>query len=268
LKIEKNEFMRSSQHLPLLIIILFFLSACGSLTAPKPGPGIPVEPSESQVLLAEFKDINSTLKHFKGIGKIKLQQKGQIRIDERIAWVGSAPSKLSLAVFISGFPAIKLASDGQWLYYYESGREKNVFKKIRTNDPSLKRLIYIPIKTSEIVTLIAGRIPLRDYHSSRLVMLPDSSGHVLELKNRWWGVLEKLYLDAAKTRIRQIEFFNRRGALEYRVTFEKMKTISGYRVPVLLNISNDEGIDVQFKVDRFWANIEILPSMFVLEPPG
>jgi hypothetical protein len=139
---------------------------------------------------------------------------------------------------------------------------------MRTDDPSLKRLILIPIKTSEIVTLIAGRIPLREYHSARLAMLPNGSGHVLELKNRWWGVLEKLYLDETKTRVRQIEFFNRLGSLEYRVNFEKMKTIDGFRVPFLWKISNDEGIDVQFKIDRFWANIEVSPDMFVLEPPG
>ena len=260
--------MRSIQPLPLLLIIAFFLNACGSLSAPKPHIGIPAEPSELQALLSAVKNRNSTLEHFKGIGKIKLRQNGKTLIDERIAWVGSKPAKLSLAVLVSGFPAIKLASDGQWLYYYEAGREKSIYKKMRADDPSLKRLISIPIKASEIVTLMAGRIPLRDYHSARLMMLPKGNGYVLELENRWWGVLEKLYLDDAKTRIRQIELFSRLGSLEYRVNFEKMKTIEGYQIPFLMHISNDEGIDVQFKADRFWVNIEVTPAMFVLEPTG
>ena len=252
----------------MLIALAFYLTACGSLTAPKTGPGIPAAPDEPQVLLAEVKDRNTTLKHFKGIGKIKLRQNGKTLIDERIAWIGSEPSKLSLVVLVSGFPAIKMASDGQWLYYLESGREETVFKKMRANDPSLKRLISIPIRTSEIVAILAGRIPLREHHSLRLNFPEGGSGPVLELKNRWWGVLQKLYFDETKKQLHQVEFFNRTGSLEYRVKFENMKTSDGYRIPQRLHLSNDEGIDVLFRIDRFWANIEVSPSMFVLKPTG
>ena len=260
--------MRNTLLLPFLIIIAIYVNACGTLTVPKPGRGVPAELSEPETILADFKSKNSTLKHFKGVGRIELRQNGRPLIDERIVWIASEPSKLSIAVLVSGFPAIKLASDGQWLYYYEAGREKNIFKKLRKDDPSLERLISIPIRTSEIVTLIAGRVPLRDYNSSRLLTLPDASGFILELKNSWWGVLEKIYLDETKTRIRKIDFFNRLGALEYSVKFEKVNLIDGYRIPVLLNISNDEGVAVQFKVDRFWANVEVSPSMFELKPTG
>lgn len=260
--------MKRFKHLPLLIVMAICLSACGSLTTTKPGPEISAEADEPQVLLAEVKDRNTTLKHFKGIGKIKLRQNGKTLIDERIAWIGSEPSKLSLVVLVSGFPAIKMASDGKWLYYLESGREETVYKKMRADDPSLKRLISIPIRTSEIVAILAGRIPLREHHSLRLDLPESGSGPVLELKNRWWGVLQKLYFDETKKQLHQVEFFNKMGSLEYRVKFENMKTNNGYRIPHRLHLSNDEGVDVLFRIDRFWANIEVSPSMFVLQPTG
>ena len=95
----------------------------------------------------------------------------------------------------------------------------------------------------------------------------SGKGYVLVLKRRWWGVTEKIFLDETKSRVRQTEFYNRSGSLVYLARFDEMQTINGYRVPALLSITNGEGIDLQLVVNRYWADVDVSPSMFVLNPP-
>jgi hypothetical protein len=46
-----------------------------------------------------------------------------------------------------------------------------------------------------------------------------------------------------------------------------MQTIAGYPVPALLSISNGDGMDLQIVVNRYWADVDVSSSMFVLNPP-
>jgi len=87
------------------------------------------------------------------------------------------------------------------------------------------------------------------------------------LKRRWWGVTEKIFLDETKSRVYQTEFYSRSGSLIYLVRFDEMQTIDGYQVPTALGITNGDDIDLQLVVSRYWADVDVSASMFVLKPP-
>jgi hypothetical protein len=263
--------MKTTRHLLILIIIASLLSACTSITATLSGKTAEeldeANLAEARYLLQTLENANSSLKTFKGIGKIKVWNNQQVQIDERLAWVGSDPLRIRIAVLVSGFPAVKLASDGQWFYYLETQGSSHVYKKIKASNANLERLIAIPIRSNDVITVLAGRIPLREHHSAYIKAAPSGDGYVLLLKRRWWGIIEKIYFDDTKTHVRQIEVFNRSGSLMYRVGFEDIREIQGYRVPFRLKISNDGGADCQLDIDRYWADVTISPSVFVLTPP-
>ena len=223
--------------------------------------------AEAQAWLATLSNQNKSLKNFKGIGKIRVRQNGKLIIDERIAWIGSETDKLSIAVLVSGQPAIKIASDGQWFYYYEVRKGQPLYKKIPATDANLKRIISIPIQTSDLINWLAGRIPLRKHHSTTLERQDPANGFVLVLKRRWWGVTEKIFLDESKARAHQAEFYDRSGSLVYRARFDEMQIIDGYQVPASLSITNGDDIDLQLVVNRYWADVDVSSSMFVLNPP-
>jgi len=146
-----------------------------------------------------------------------------------------------LVVLVSGFAAIKMAADGKWFYYYEARSNPPVYKKIRAGDASLKRIIAVEIKTSDILTLLAGRVPLRDHRQALLVDEgSEYKGSVLVLKQRWLGTIEKIYLDENRSQVQAVEFFDRSGNLAYRVRFDRMQVLNGYRVPSRLVITNGE----------------------------
>ena len=254
---------------PVIIIILvaILLAGCSSLSRKTSEPEELAARAEARMVILTLSNQNHALINFKGIGKIRVWQKGEKKIDERIAWIGSEASKISIVVLISGLPAIKMASDGIWFYYYEARPGEPFYKKIPAKDATLQSIVSVPIKPSDIITLLAGRTPLRKHHSAVLHRQNSGTGYVLVLKRRWYGIVEKIYLDEDKIQVRQVEFFNRSGSLIYRARFDKMQAVNKYQVPSVLSISSDEGMGFQLKVQKYWADVSVSPSMFVLDPP-
>jgi len=255
------------QPILLLLIMLAFAAGCSSQSRRTADALDAAARAEAQALLATLSNQNKALKNFKGIGQIRVRQNGKLIIDERVLWIGSETAKLNIAVLVSGQPVIKIASDGKWFYYYEVREGQPLYKKIPATDANLEQIISIPIQTSDLINLLAGRIPLREHHFAILEPQKSGNGHVLVLKRRWWGVTEKIYLDNSKLRVQQAEFYNRSGSLVYLARFDKMQHVEGYQVPAKLSIANGEGVDFQLVVDRYWADTDISSSMFVLEPP-
>ena len=252
----------------LLLTTVFLITSCAIF---KPSTELEITPAakatEIRNLLTTLQTKNDTLKTFKGIGKIRLRQNGNIQVDQRVAWIGEKPFKLSIAVWISGHPAIKLATDGQWLYYLETHAQETIFRRISASDPSLKQIISVPITVSDIVMLLSGGIPIRKFNSVELIEAKAGNGYVIVLKDRWWGIREKIYVDAGRSQVHQIDVFDRSGALRYRAEIENLQSINGYQVPFWLRITNDEGAEFQLDVDQYWANVDPPAGAFTLAPP-
>jgi hypothetical protein len=255
------------QSILFLLIMLVFAAGCSSPSRRTADALDAAARVEAQAWLATLSNQNKALKNFKGIGKIRVRQNGKLILDERIAWIGSETVKLNIAVLVSGQPAIKIASDGKWFYYYEVRKGQPLYKKMPATDANLKQIISIPIQISDLINLLAGRIPLRDHHSAILERQDPGTGFVLVLKRRWWGVTEKIFLDESKSRVHRTEFYNRAGSLVYIARFDEMQTIDGYQVPASLSITNGDDIELQLVVNRYWADVDVSSSMFVLNPP-
>jgi len=262
---------RNLSHVMMIIVVFAFFTGCSSITAglsrEKQPPPDSVARAEAQAVLSILNHNNAKLDNFKGVGKIKVWQYGNLKIDERIAWIGSETSKISIAVLIGGHPAVKMASDGKWFYYYEAGRGEPIYKKVAASNANLKRILSISIQTADVLNLLAGRVPIREHHSAILEKQEAEPGYVLVLKKHWWGVIEKIYVDETKTRAHQVEFYNRSGSLIYRARFEEMQTIKGYLVPARLSITNGEDADFKLNIERFWVDVAVTSAMFVLQPP-
>ena len=255
------------QRILFVYIFAVCLVGCSSLSRKTPGPEELTAIAEARIVLHALGSQNDKLTNFKGIGKIRVWQNGEKRINERIVWIGSETAKLSIVVLISGHPALKIASDGKWFYYYEARQGKPIYKKRPATDATLQRIVSIPIKISEIIQLLAGRTPLREHHTAVLHRQDSGPGYVLTLKKRWGDIVEKVFLDDDKAQVHQIELFNRSGALSYSARFDEIQLINGYQVPSKLSISNDDGVDFQLEILKYLVDVPVSPSMFVLNPP-
>ena len=255
--------MRPGCWITFLFAALLF-SACGRLAVKAPDGSADLETRE---LIRILKNKNNELKTFKGIGKIKLWNEGRIRFSERIAWVGELPLKFRFELLFSGQSLIKIASDGQWLYYRNTHSEQHPYGRVRLTDSNLERFLSIPIKPADFMALLSGRIPVYGYALASMEKNSAGEGYVLKLENKWQKTVERIYLDRSKLSVQQIEIFNHSGALIYRVVFDKITIRGKYQIPGRLVVSTDNGNRFQLDIQNYQIDVAVKPSMFFLEPP-
>ncbi len=256
----------------LLAAAAFGLTACAALPErPEPFPGPPVsDPAvlrDAETVLAAIRKTNETLVTCKGIGRLTVRREGRVQMDDRIAWIGSEPRRLSLVLFSSGFPALRLAGDGETFYYQETTVPGAPVRKIRSGDPDFSRVLALPLAASDILALLRGRIPLRAERVERFQPIGTAPGHLL-LLSAPDGSRQALFLNEERTEVRETQLYDAAGRLVLLVQFLEMQKVDGYRVPLRVRVADERENALVLVVERYWAGVPVTPSMFVLEPAG
>jgi hypothetical protein len=256
----------------LAVLTAALLGGCSSMTGGIDNrPEIvedPVAAAEALKVIAQLQQTNSTLKTFKGIGRLTVRQEGKVQVDERMVWVGASPLKLSVVLFAASFPALRMAGDGEW-FYYQDGQEPGApVKRLRASDPDFKRILSIPILASDIIALMSGKMPLKEHNRATIQPLASGQGYVLLLMDGR-SVRQKIFFDETKSETRQTEVYDSWGRLVFQANFVEMQVVSGYRVPSRLVVSSGKDAMVQVLVEKYWVDVPVTPDMFVLAlPPG
>jgi hypothetical protein len=250
----------------ILMAAVLFFAACAQMPVRRPGPGMPeTEDVRAMGAAAELDRLNQELLSFSGVGQLTVKRKGQVRLRERVAWIGAAPDRLSMVVFISGFPGVRVATDGQWVYIIEPRENKPVFRQVRASDASLAHITGIEISFEDIVELLRGRIPLSDFRTALLTPEGDDRQNELALK-KWWGTFQKITLEADDSQPLAMIRYDRSGKMRYQAVFEETQRVGGFRVPQRLRILNGEDAEFSLSMDRYLPNVDVSADQFVLEP--
>ena len=262
-RFQVKSFIRRAPVAVSILMLAAALSGCAALQ--KETPEQRAAQAEAQNLLSRLAATNQNLNQFKGIGRIQLNAGGTAAINERVVWAAAVPSRLSVAVLASGLPVLKFASDGQYLYFIDMRDVKGSFHKIRTSDPSLDRLISIPVRSSDIVHFLAGRLPVRAH--TRVRMATSETGSRVLILQRWWRVVQKVHVDARRDETQMVEFFDGREKLAFRAVFEDLQTAASYQIPRKVRITGSNGARLLLRIERLVPDAEITDEMFILRPP-
>ena len=252
-----------------ILLAALFLTACAGVSewvVHKPVDAKKAaELVEARELVAALDARNHNLLSFKGTGRFKLWQGGHL-LSTRAAWVGSFPDKLRIAVMNpAGQPQVSLSTDGQYLYMI-SHSEGDFYKKPSVN-PTLQRFISIPISANDVISILTARLPIREYHTVELKADESGRGYILTLMRKWRGVTEKIYLDTDKRSVLQIEIFGASDKLSYRTVFQGKQHVNDFELPEKIMISDTEGNRFEIEIEKYWTDVPLKPSIFVLTPP-
>jgi outer membrane lipoprotein-sorting protein len=258
---KKPKFLRWS-----VLISFFLFSACAGLTGRAPSEKERADLFEASQLISVLKEKNTNLKTYKGKGKVTFWKKNKKDLIAGAAWVGSNPNKLRFALrSITGQPLISFSNDGKWLYLLSHTRDQ--FYKKRSTDFNLKKFTTISIKSIDMVSILAGRIPIYKHKGATVIKDSFGDGYVLVLTKAWGKILEKIYLDENKINVRKVELFSQNGVLAYRVELSEMRNVEGYQIPFRLFFSNGDDVAFQLDINRYWADVSVSPSVFKMAPP-
>jgi outer membrane lipoprotein-sorting protein len=262
----REEMNLAIKHAIILIAAAFFLSACSSISGMSSRKSLRSEELyKAENLLLSMENKNSALKTFKGTGKIVFWKNNKKGFISSMAWAASVPDKIRIILrSLSGQPVVSLASDGEWVYCLSHSNRR--FYKKPSNSSTLKKFISVPIKPADIFSILAGRIPVVDYDSITVKKNKENQEYIIVLKNNG-SKSEKIYVDETMTNTRQIEIFNANGSLLYRAEFLRMQFVKNYQVPLKLFFSNPGGESLELNIDRYWPDVSVQPSTFVLVPP-
>ncbi|MDP2644598.1 MAG: DUF4292 domain-containing protein [Desulfobacterales bacterium] len=258
---------QSFRCLCIFLAVNVFLFACSSLKTPsKPPAGVlrPKALPDPEQLISVLKNKNSAIKTFKGLGRVKLKNEGALQT-ARMAWSGAHSGKLRIEVLgASGQPLASLADDGQWVSVVLHTRAR--YYKKRSGSSDLERLVSVPMDSGGAIALLTGRVPVAAHRTA--MVAEDGDGYVLYLKKRWWGGSEKIYFDKNQKDVSRFEVYDPEDKLMYRVVFEGVRNVQGFQLPGRLVIADEKEILFQLDMDRYWINVPVSSSLFVLTPPG
>jgi len=248
-----------------MLLAALFLTACAGIIQKPADEKISTELTQARELVAALGARNHNLSTFKGTGRFKIWQKGRV-LSTRAAWVGSYPDKLRVAVMNpAGQPMASLSTDGQHLYMV-SHTEGKFYKKSSTN-PTLQRLLSIPISARDIISILTVRLPMREYDTAELTADESEERYMLTLARKWQGVTEKIYIDTDKRTVLQVEIFDALDILSYRTVFQGKLPVDEFELPARIMISDTQGNRFELDIDTYRTDVSPAPSIFVLNPP-
>jgi hypothetical protein len=221
---------------------------------------------EAEALFSRLQAQNSNLFSFKGTGRMRMEDANGVQ-RARLMWAGYQDEKLRLEIMgATGQPVFSFAQDAERIYLIS--HTENRFYSRRDSNANLEKLISLPITVSACLDLLAGRIPAGAHLSPMALQGKENEEQILVLKSldRKKGY-EKIYVDASSGNARQIEVFDNEGNLAFRAEFLHMQTVSGFEVPKEMRLSNGSQASLHLVVERFWPNVPVSDSLFVLAKP-
>jgi outer membrane protein assembly factor BamE (lipoprotein component of BamABCDE complex) len=236
----------------VLLVATLFLASCGL----KPTTG---DENQTFGLISALLSKNKELESYKGIGRVRIMNQDGT-LSARIAWMVSGHKLRTEVLGVLGQPMISMAYDNKYLYL--NLHQQNQFYRRASDNPDLEPIISIPIRSKDLIDLLAGRIPIRNHHLA--YMEKTATGYVLILK-KWWGDLcEKIYLDDIKSHVEKIEMYDQ-GFLKYIAEICRVEKAGYSEVPYCLKLfPYDRSAEFHLTVHRFWPDAAVEDSAFVL----
>ncbi len=251
---------KSLHYLPLVLISLALISGCGSLM-PKPDPALD---KLARGLATQVRSQNQDIESSKGTGWVKLETDTRQDIFN-IAWAAVSPNQLRITFLVSGHPFETIVASGKQVTFISHTGEHDIHTTA-TPDPDLKKFIQLPVKLSELIAILLGRIPVHRFDQAWFEGGITCPSPIL-LKQNWKPLFQKIQTDPDGM-VQQLFFLDQNSDLIYDISYLKHQTFGTNQVPVTLLLQDALGRKIHLHLTRFIPNPPIKESVFQLTETG
>jgi outer membrane lipoprotein-sorting protein len=215
-------------------------------------------------LAEQIRNSNKDIKTSKGIGKITIQETigGKPMATEfKIAWVAEPPSRIRVTLLSSGFPVETIVSNEKSITLF-SHTGKHDLKTYNIKNPSLKDILLIPVKVEDVILLLSGQTPIKDFTHAFF----ENSSKTIVLKNKLGNGIQKISINS-RNRINKYIVANWKAEHLLEVMFLDSIEIDSAIVPSRLTIQDNLDRKVFLEISKFYINQPVKKSVFSLTEP-
>ena len=237
---------------------LCILSGCATLPASQPGPLAAAE--TGRTLLAEWLRRSAEPQSLQGVARVRVQTPERTLNGTQVLLVG-APDRLraeTLSPF--GTPLLVLAANGKDLAVLLPG--DNLFYHGRATPENLGRFTRLPLRLADLVGILLSRPPLLSYQQLDAFALADG-GWRIELED---GQRRQLLHFDASLRLLDVHYLTA-GELQLRLAYGDYAEADDNlprRIDLELPLQQTRA---SLLFNELEADRQLLPALFVLEPP-
>lgn len=248
---------------PFLYFYLAAVIVFSSCTPFRPETN-PLLDKKALTLAKKAKAINQNIVSSKGTGWARLETKE--KVDKfRIAWAAVFPNKIRITFLLSGHPVETILSTGEivTLLSHTGKHKKYAF---RSKDPNMEKYINVPVHLSEMIMVLLGRLPLKNFDDAYFSPL-DSSLSTIILTQDWQANAQSIHFDG-NGKFRSLKSVDSSGSLLYEISVADWAVYDIGEIPVKIQIQDPAYRKLTLDITDFKPNPPIKASVFRLTESG
>lgn len=214
--------------------------------------------THAEDIINRIQTFNAQISTSRGTGELTLTR-GFRRETYKIAWAAQAPNRLRMTLLMSGHPVETIASTGQWVTFVSHTGAHKPHSAVSA-DPDLDPYINIPLRLSELVSLLLGKVPERPF--DRAWIVPEKPDTVFASQS-FSPKIQEFLTDKTGRPIR------------YRVLDKKMNVILGiwysqffirdnFILPGVITMKDGDQRVMKISLKNLMPNIPVKESIFRL----
>jgi outer membrane lipoprotein-sorting protein len=240
----------------VLTVMALFLSGCMPLR-PETDPQMD---KKAFSLSNEVRSFNRHITASRGKGWAKLETPG--KTDRyRIAWAAVYPDKIRITFLLSGNPVETVISTGEKISFISHTGKHDLYTT-ESIDPDMKDYLEVPVKMSELISILVGHIPLKDFDDAYFSPSDPSLATIVTMQKETGGLQHLKFNSEGK--LNRIESLDNFGKILYEIQILDYKIHESFVIPVKLQIKDSENGRLTLDMTDFEPNPSIKASVFEL----
>jgi len=124
----------------------------------------PLLDKKAVFLANQARSFNQHIITSKGTGWIRIETKTK-KDKFKIAWAAASPHKIRITFLLSGHPVETIIATGKKITFLSHTGEHAKYS-YNSKDPNMEDYIHIPVKISEIISILLGRLPVKNFEDA------------------------------------------------------------------------------------------------------
>lgn len=247
--------MISFSRFTVRIAVLLSLALCGCSWIHTQSPAYSPDISE---IIHRIEAQNRAVTSANGLASATITDRDKTH-HYRLAWAVEKPDRLRLIVLFSGKPIETLLHQGSHLLITSHTGSHETIRK-RSKNPNLEKLISLPLRVSQMISILSGDIPLPGHRSARLENKPDGR-FILILLKRFEKPAATFYLDGDK-KLMACEFTDSKDNI-YRIEYKHSSSPGALPMTLPESVSiHNKNRSLVLRIDQLHPNPSLSPETF------